>query len=69
MSHQTPSDHMKDIGQTGDTELTTSTQMIEPFRVAIPQAEVNHGGHFSGWEQPALFTDEMRKAFHSIRAR
>lgn len=29
--------------------------------------EVDKGGHFAAWEQPALFTEELRKAFHSIR--
>jgi len=29
--------------------------------------EVDKGGHFAAFEQPALFTDEMRKAFRSIR--
>lgn len=30
-------------------------------------SEVDRGGHFAAWEQPALFTDELRKAFRSIR--
>ena len=30
--------------------------------------EVDRGGHFAAWEQPALFTDEVRKAFRLIRA-
>jgi pimeloyl-ACP methyl ester carboxylesterase len=29
--------------------------------------EVDRGGHFAAWEQPALFVEEMRKAFRSIR--
>lgn len=29
--------------------------------------EVDKGGHFAAFEQPALFADEMRKAFRSIR--
>ncbi|WP_173088653.1 epoxide hydrolase [Devosia sp. 1635] len=29
--------------------------------------EVEHGGHFAAFEQPALFTDELRKAFRIIR--
>jgi hypothetical protein len=28
---------------------------------------VDRGGHFAAWEQPALFTDEVRGAFRSIR--
>lgn len=30
--------------------------------------EVEHGGHFAAFEQPAIFADEMRKAFRSMRA-
>jgi epoxide hydrolase len=30
--------------------------------------ELDKGGHFAAFEQPALFTDEMRKAFRSRRA-
>ena len=26
------------------------------------------GGHFAAWEQPALFSQEMRAAFHSLRS-
>jgi pimeloyl-ACP methyl ester carboxylesterase len=29
--------------------------------------EVDRGGHFAAWEQPQLFTDEMRAAFASLR--
>jgi pimeloyl-ACP methyl ester carboxylesterase len=29
--------------------------------------EVNKGGHFAAWEQPQLFTEELRAAFHSVR--
>ncbi len=31
-------------------------------------AEVDKGGHFAAFEQPALFSEELRKAFKSIRA-
>jgi pimeloyl-ACP methyl ester carboxylesterase len=30
--------------------------------------ELEHGGHFAAFEQPEVFTEEMRKAFKSIRA-
>ena len=30
--------------------------------------EVDRGGHFAAWEQPELFSDELRKAFRSLRA-
>ena len=29
--------------------------------------EVDRGGHFAAWEEPGLFTDEMRAAFRSLR--
>ena len=29
--------------------------------------EVDRGGHFAAWEQPQLFTEELRAAFHSLR--
>ena len=30
-------------------------------------SEVDRGGHFAAWEQPALFADEVRGAFRSLR--
>jgi len=30
--------------------------------------ELDKGGHFAAFEQPALFTEELRKAFRSQRA-
>ena len=29
--------------------------------------EVGKGGHFAAWEQPVLFTAEVRAAFTSLR--
>src|SRR5205823_10233183 len=29
--------------------------------------EVDRGGHFAAWEQPQLFTEELRTAFRSLR--
>ena len=29
--------------------------------------EVDKGGHFAAWEQPELFTEELRAAFPSLR--
>jgi pimeloyl-ACP methyl ester carboxylesterase len=29
--------------------------------------EVDKGGHFAAWEQPQLFTEEIRAAFRSLR--
>ena len=30
--------------------------------------KVAKGGHFAAWEQPRLFSDELRAAFRSLRA-
>jgi len=30
-------------------------------------SEANNGGHFAAWEQPKLFTEEVRAAFRSLR--
>lgn len=32
-------------------------------------SEVDRGGHFAAFEQPRLFTQEMRNAFRSIRGK
>jgi hypothetical protein len=29
--------------------------------------EVDRGGHFAAWEEPALFSTEVRAAFSSLR--
>jgi pimeloyl-ACP methyl ester carboxylesterase len=29
--------------------------------------EVAKGGHFAAWEQPKIFSEEMRAAFRSLR--
>jgi pimeloyl-ACP methyl ester carboxylesterase len=29
--------------------------------------EVNRGGHFAAWEEPKLFSEELRAAFGSVR--
>jgi pimeloyl-ACP methyl ester carboxylesterase len=37
------------------------------YRNLIYFHEVDKGGHFAAWEQPELFTDELRVAFRSLR--
>ena len=32
-------------------------------------SEVNKGGHFASWEQPQLFSEELREAFRPLRAK
>jgi pimeloyl-ACP methyl ester carboxylesterase len=29
--------------------------------------EVNKGGHFASWEEPQLYTEELRAAFRPLR--
>jgi pimeloyl-ACP methyl ester carboxylesterase len=29
--------------------------------------EVDKGGHFAAWEEPGLFSEELRAAFRSLR--
>jgi hypothetical protein len=29
--------------------------------------KVDRGGHFAAWEQPQLFSEELRSAFRSLR--
>ena len=31
--------------------------------------EVDKGGHFAAWEEPELFSTEIRAAFRSLRCR
>jgi pimeloyl-ACP methyl ester carboxylesterase len=29
--------------------------------------QADHGGHFAAWEQPAIFSEELRDAFRKMR--
>ena len=51
------------------SEQTTNATAIRPFTVEVPSAEIDalRGGHFAAWEQPELFTEELRAAFRSVR--
>jgi pimeloyl-ACP methyl ester carboxylesterase len=33
----------------------------------IHDNRVDRGGHFAAWEQPQLFSEELRAAFRSLR--
>jgi pimeloyl-ACP methyl ester carboxylesterase len=37
------------------------------FKKLIYWNEVDKGGHFAAWEQPEIFTNEVRAAFRSLR--
>ena len=45
---------------------------IRPFHVEVPDEDLTDlrrrkGGHFAAWEQPQLFSEELRAAFRSLR--
>jgi pimeloyl-ACP methyl ester carboxylesterase len=37
------------------------------YKKLVYYNEVDRGGHFAAWEQPALFAKELRSAFRSVR--
>jgi hypothetical protein len=41
----------------------------QSFHKLIYWNEASKGGHFAAWEEPELFTAEMRAAFRSLRAK
>jgi pimeloyl-ACP methyl ester carboxylesterase len=40
----------------------------QAFPRLIHYNRVEHGGHFAAWEQPKIFTDEVRASFRSLRS-
>jgi pimeloyl-ACP methyl ester carboxylesterase len=44
---------------------------IRPFHYKAPDSALvdllDKGGHFAAWEQPQVFSEELRKAFRSLR--
>jgi hypothetical protein len=40
-------------------------EKVYPNLVYFHQAD--RGGHFAAWEEPALFTEELRAGFRSLR--
>ena len=39
-----------------------------PYPNLIHYNKVEKGGHFAAWEQPALFCEEVRAGFRSLRS-
>jgi len=37
------------------------------YRNLVYYHRVDKGGHFAAWEEPALFSSEVRAAFRSLR--
>jgi pimeloyl-ACP methyl ester carboxylesterase len=50
-----------------DAFRPTETWAKRTFPSLIYYHEVEKGGHFAAWEQPQLFTEELRAAFRSLR--
>jgi hypothetical protein len=59
--------HAGDSGsEVGKTFDAASTRRAGPARSS---SEVDRGGPFAAWEEPELFTSEIRAAFRSLRKR
>jgi pimeloyl-ACP methyl ester carboxylesterase len=50
-----------------DVYRAPETWARRAYRKLVYFHEVDRGGHFAAWEQPELFTKELRAAFHSLR--
>ena len=51
----------------GEVYRAPETWARRAYRNLIYFHEVDKGGHFAAWEQPALFSAELRAAFRSLR--
>jgi pimeloyl-ACP methyl ester carboxylesterase len=51
----------------GETYRAPETWARRAYRNLIYFNEVERGGHFAAWEQPELFSAEVRSAFRSLR--
>ena len=51
----------------GESYRAPETWARRAYRNLIYFHEVDKGGHFAAWEQPAIFTEEIRAAFKSLR--
>jgi pimeloyl-ACP methyl ester carboxylesterase len=52
-----------------DVYRAPETWARRAYRNLIYFHEVDRGGHFAAWEQPGLFSAELRAAFSSLRER
>ncbi|SNR48152.1 epoxide hydrolase family protein [Flavobacterium sp. ov086] len=51
----------------GEIYQAPKTWTEKAYKNLIYFNEVNKGGHFASWEEPQLFTEELRAAFKSLR--
>jgi pimeloyl-ACP methyl ester carboxylesterase len=51
----------------GEIVATPRTWVEQAYPTLTYYNKVDRGGHFAAWEEPELFSDELRKAFRSLR--
>jgi pimeloyl-ACP methyl ester carboxylesterase len=51
----------------GEIYRAPETWTRRAYRNLIYFHEADKGGHFAAWEQPQLFSEEIRAAFRSLR--
>jgi pimeloyl-ACP methyl ester carboxylesterase len=47
--------------------VTEPPPQTEEDHMAVTAEKLDKGGHFAAWEQPQLFSEEVRAAFSSLR--
>jgi pimeloyl-ACP methyl ester carboxylesterase len=48
--------------------VMTATWSEQAYPKLIHYNRLDKGGHFAAWEQPKLFSEEVRAGFRSLRA-
>jgi pimeloyl-ACP methyl ester carboxylesterase len=69
-SGQPPPDVSLPVGFTtfpGEIWRTPRSWVEKSYPNVVHFNEVDKGGHFAAWEEPELFTEELRAAFGSLR--
>jgi pimeloyl-ACP methyl ester carboxylesterase len=55
------------MAEQGDRRRSAAGRAASPIRQLFYDHKVEKGGHFAAWEQPTLFTSELRAAFRTLR--
>ena len=48
-------------------QLKIIDPLTKPYPNLVHYNRIEEGGHFAAWEQPEVFSEEMRAAFRSVR--